>query len=247
MDQKELYERNWSNRLIRNPEMWPINTIIKKILKGNGRILEIGPGIWPKSPIASTFFLELTEVGAANLRKVGARASTGSIENIPFQDCSFDIVVALEVIEHVPNVQKSFSDVKRVLKRGGYFIFSTPVHQKLWTHFDTLAGHLRRFNPTMLLKYTLSNDLRLIKFTGRKDAPLFISNLNALMEIRFRSIFTFFSEMGLNLLSSVHGSKIYRELNKQAYDHKLWLEPNLFLNMSKKFGNVTLICRKKLN
>lgn len=244
MDQKELYERNWSNRLIRNPEMWPINTIITKILKGRGRILEIGPGIWPKSPIASTIFLELTEIGAVNLKKVGARASTGSIENIPFQDGTFDIVVALEVIEHVPNVQKSFYDVTRVLKRGGYFIFSTPVHQKLWTHFDTLAGHLRRFNPIMLLKYAVNNDLRLIKFTGRRDVPLIVSNVNALMEIRFRSVLIFFSEIGLSILSSVHRSKIYRGLNKQAYDLELWSEPNLFVNMSKKLGNVTLICQK---
>lgn len=243
--QKELYEQSWSTHSLRNPEMWPIHTIIKEILKQNGKILEIGPGNWPKSPISKTVFLELTETGADNLKKIGAKTSTGSIENIPFRDGTFDIVVALEVIEHVPNVQKSFSDVKRVLKKDGYFVFSTPIHQKLWTHFDSLAGHLRRFDPTELLKIAIKNEFRLVKFSGRKDPPIFFSNINALLEKRFKKQLMFLSEIGLTILSTIHRSKFYRMLNSQAYNFNSWFDPNLYISMSKSLGNVTLICQRK--
>ena len=113
----------------------------------------------------------------------------------------FDIIVALEVMEHVPNVLKGLLDVKRVLKKGGYLIFSSPIHQKLWTHFDSLAGHLRRFDPISLLKILYRNQFRLIKFTGRSDPPLFVSNMNALLEMRSPKVLRFISELALTIFS----------------------------------------------
>ncbi|MHA2203662.1 MAG: class I SAM-dependent methyltransferase [Candidatus Hodarchaeales archaeon] len=243
--QKELYEQSWATHSLRDPVMWPMHVVIKKLLKENGKILEIGPGNWPKSPVSNTVFLELTVTGASNLRKIGANTSTGSIENIPFKNETFDIVVALEVIEHVPNVLKSFSEVKRVLKKKGYFIFSTPIHQKLWTHFDSLAGHLRRFDPIELLKIVYRNEFQLIKFIGRSDIPVSFSNINALLEERNKKLMMFLSELGINILSKLHSTKFYRILNRQAYDLDLWFNPNLYVNMSKNLGNLTLVCQKK--
>ncbi|MFX0211596.1 MAG: class I SAM-dependent methyltransferase [Candidatus Hodarchaeota archaeon] len=199
--QKDLYEESWATHSLRTPEMWPINSVIKSLLKKNGRILEVGPGNWPKSPVSNTIFLELTVTGAYNLRTIGANASTGSIENIPFRDGTFDIIVALEVIEHVPNVLKCFSEVRRVLKNKGLLLFSTPIHQELWTHFDSLAGHLRRFDPIELLKIIHRNNFQLIKFIGRKDIPVSFSNINALLDERNKKIMMSLSEKSISLLS----------------------------------------------
>lgn len=51
-----------------------------------------------------------------------------SIEKLPFQDQSFDVVVSFETIEHVDeNIQQSFlNEIKRVLKKDGLLIMSTP-------------------------------------------------------------------------------------------------------------------------
>lgn len=225
--------------------MWPMNSVIKSLLKKKGRVLEIGPGNWPKSPISNTIFLELTVTGAYNLKTIGANSSTGSIENIPFRDEKFEIVVALEVIEHVPDVLKSFSEIRRVLKKKGYLIFSTPIHQELWTHFDSLAGHLRRFDPIELLKLVHRNSFQLIKFIGRKDIPVSFSNINALLEERNKKIMMALSEKGISLLSRISQTKIYQALNRQAYDLDLWFNPNLYVSMSKDLGNLTLLCQKK--
>ncbi|MFW9906128.1 MAG: class I SAM-dependent methyltransferase [Candidatus Thorarchaeota archaeon] len=243
--QKDLYEESWTTHSLRAPEMWPMNSVIKSLLKKKGRVLEIGPGNWPKSPISNTIFLELTVTGAYNLKTIGANSSTGSIENIPFRDEKFEIVVALEVIEHVPDVLKSFSEIRRVLKKKGYLIFSTPIHQELWTHFDSLAGHLRRFDPIELLKLVHRNSFQLIKFIGRKDIPVSFSNINALLEERNKKIMMALSEKGISLLSRISQTKIYQALNRQAYDLDLWFNPNLYVSMSKDLGNLTLLCQKK--
>lgn len=47
----------------------------------------------------------------------------GSGYNIPFNK-KFDIIVASLVLSHINNWEKIFKQIKRVLKRGGYFIFS---------------------------------------------------------------------------------------------------------------------------
>jgi ubiquinone/menaquinone biosynthesis C-methylase UbiE len=47
----------------------------------------------------------------------------GSFSKIPFNE-KFDIAIAPLVIDHVKDWNKGFKEVKRVLKKGGYFIFS---------------------------------------------------------------------------------------------------------------------------
>ncbi len=47
------------------------------------------------------------------------------IQNIPFEDEYFDIVIANYMLYHVPDINKAVSEVSRVLKKGGYFYAGT--------------------------------------------------------------------------------------------------------------------------
>lgn len=49
----------------------------------------------------------------------------GRMEQIPFDDASFDVVIATSVVEHVEDVDASFGEVHRVLRPGGVFWFNT--------------------------------------------------------------------------------------------------------------------------
>ena len=60
---------------------------------------------------------------------LGARclAVTGDIaSSLPFADDSFDVVVAGEVIEHVPHPDLMLSEIRRVLAPSGRLVLSTP-------------------------------------------------------------------------------------------------------------------------
>lgn len=50
----------------------------------------------------------------------------GDAHKMPFKDKSFDVIVSLETIEHLPRPEEFIAEVKRLLKKGGQFIVSTP-------------------------------------------------------------------------------------------------------------------------
>jgi SAM-dependent methyltransferase len=49
------------------------------------------------------------------------------VQNLLLNDESFDLVTSTEVFEHVPDDSKGFSEIYRVLKKDGYFIFTVPL------------------------------------------------------------------------------------------------------------------------
>ncbi|WP_018409739.1 class I SAM-dependent methyltransferase [Methylocystis rosea] len=51
------------------------------------------------------------------------------LENQTFGDCVFDLVVTLDVMEHVFHPEKAYSEVYRTLKPGGYYIHTFPIQK----------------------------------------------------------------------------------------------------------------------
>ena len=67
--------------------------------------------------------------------RTGALAlSEGVAERLPYADDSFDLVCCSWVLEHLPAPERAFSEVARVLRGGGRFVFLTPnMHHPLLT------------------------------------------------------------------------------------------------------------------
>jgi SAM-dependent methyltransferase len=57
---------------------------------------------------------------------------------LPFPDATYDVVLATEVIEHLPSVIHLCSEVSRILKPGGHFVFSTPNIHRLHSRLQFL-------------------------------------------------------------------------------------------------------------
>ena len=64
---------------------------------------------------------------------------------LPFQDESFDLVVAMDILEHVRDDAAALSEIHRVLKRGGRVIATVPAYQALWSSHDVALMHFRRY------------------------------------------------------------------------------------------------------
>lgn len=153
----ELQERNRSfynglwrrSRLYSGPvfNTWPV--LQDHVERCDDR-LEIGSGLKPRLPIDGTTFIDLSEIAVDKLVMAGGNATTGSIDDLPFPDHSFDLLCAFDVIEHVGDDDKAFSEIARVLRPGGAFFLSVPLSMQAWTDFDKTVGHARRYEPDQL-------------------------------------------------------------------------------------------------
>lgn len=102
----------------------------------NDRILELGCGdgsMWKTHALPNGASLLLTDFSEGMLDSAKANVPENGqitfeqvdIQNIPYPDETFDIVIANMMLYHVPDLQKGLSEVKRVLKTGGQFYCAT--------------------------------------------------------------------------------------------------------------------------
>jgi len=71
-----------------------------------------------------------------------ARFVQGNALDLPFRDRRFDLVVASAVIEHVSDAQKMLKECRRVLRKNGLCVLTSPV--PFWESVATRVGHLKR-------------------------------------------------------------------------------------------------------
>jgi len=61
----------------------------------------------------------------ASDNKLKIKYEKGTGENLPFQNSTFDVVFCCDVLEHVRDLPEVISEISRVLKNGGIFIYDT--------------------------------------------------------------------------------------------------------------------------
>ena len=148
---RDFYESLWGEaRLIASDRFntWPL---VESLLRSDSRCLEVAPGLRPRLPLAGTRFVDMSERAVARLREAGASAETGTIADLPFANAQFDLVCAMDIIEHVEDDVGALSELTRVLASHGTLLISVPLHQSHWTAFDEFVGHCRRYEPADLI------------------------------------------------------------------------------------------------
>lgn len=73
-----------------------------------------------------------------------------SLEQLPFDDGSFDLVIATDVIEHVEGEQRALSELCRVAKPRGAMLLTVPAYMWLWSREDENLHHKRRYTRKRL-------------------------------------------------------------------------------------------------
>jgi SAM-dependent methyltransferase len=64
---------------------------------------------------------------------------------LPFPDAEFDIITALDVIEHLDDDHEALLELRRTMRPGGLLIISVPAYPALWSYWDDILGHRRRY------------------------------------------------------------------------------------------------------
>lgn len=91
--------------------------------------------------------------------------------DMPFDSCTFDMVIANHVLEHVNDVAKALLEIHRVLKRGGYAVLQTPYSarlQRTWSDpgIDTPKARLEAYGQEDHVRLFGSDIFDLISASG---------------------------------------------------------------------------------
>ncbi|MGB6451205.1 MAG: class I SAM-dependent methyltransferase [Steroidobacteraceae bacterium] len=147
---RRFYDSLWSTARLIAPERlntWPL---VRSLLPRCRRRLEVAPGLRPRLPLEGTEFVDISWPAVAELARGGARAVQSEISALPFASGVFDLVCALDVIEHIDDDRAALAELRRVAAPGGIVLLSLPLYASRWTAFDDLVGHRRRYEPEAL-------------------------------------------------------------------------------------------------
>jgi SAM-dependent methyltransferase len=150
----EVEERHWwyvGRRRI-------IGSLVEKLCAtlDNPRILDVGCGTGANLKM-------LAEYGAAEGVDISQQAvdfcherglesvKLGAAEDLPYEDDSFEIVTALDVIEHLDDDVAGLREMRRVLRPDGRLLLFVPAFMFLWGVQDDVSNHRRRYTLPSLL------------------------------------------------------------------------------------------------
>lgn len=84
---------------------------------------------------------------------------------LPFADSSFDVVTAMDIIEHIDNDKAASAEIFRVLRPGGQVYITVPAYQSLWSEHDEALHHHRRYTAPMMRDLLQRVGFKVVKLT----------------------------------------------------------------------------------
>jgi ubiquinone/menaquinone biosynthesis C-methylase UbiE len=78
-------------------------------------------------------------------------------ECMPFSSEQFDLIGIFDVLEHLENDASILSTIQEMLKPGGKLLLTVPAHGDLWSSFDMVSYHQRRYTTSELTKKLISS------------------------------------------------------------------------------------------
>lgn len=82
-----------------------------------------------------------------------------SFDNI---EGTFDIITALDVIEHIEDDEKSLFAINKLLNPSGRLLLIVPSHSWLYSMHDSISGHYRRYTMRSMQKLLESTDFTIV-------------------------------------------------------------------------------------
>jgi ubiquinone/menaquinone biosynthesis C-methylase UbiE len=144
-------EEDWTlieNSTIKLVKNYSKGGIILDVGVGTGRLLSLLNETYQKNGVdISLDYLALA-------KSKGIDVCKAMIEELPYKNGFFDLITCTDVLEHVLDLNKSISEMFRVLKVGGYMIIRVPYRENLKAYLSPSVPyefvHLRNFDEFCL-------------------------------------------------------------------------------------------------
>ena len=148
-------------------------------LPRNIRILDAGCGNGDNLSLLSTFgdlvAFEKNEYAlkTAKSKKIGEIYKAELPDKLPNTvKTNFDLIVLLDVLEHIDDDSKSLTTVRKLMNNKGIILITVPAFQWLWSEHDVIHHHKRRYSKSKLREKLDSSGFR-IKYISYFNTLLF--------------------------------------------------------------------------
>jgi ubiquinone/menaquinone biosynthesis C-methylase UbiE len=129
---------------------------------GTGEVLHLLAGMGATTAAGT----DLSPDALAVARERGGRVLRSVAETLPFRSASADVLVSLEVIEHLDDDVRALREYVRVAKPGATVVVTVPAYAWLFSEHDVRAAHRRRYSRTALQTAVEAAGLEIERTTG---------------------------------------------------------------------------------
>jgi len=144
--------------------------LLKKYLsKKNPQILDIGCGtgknVEALGKLGETWGIDVSENAILYCKKRGLKkVKLAKAEATRFKNNSFDVIVLFDVLEHVDDV-KTIKEIFRILKPNGLVLITVPAYPRLWSKWDEILHHKRRYTKKSLTELFNAKEFKKVHFS----------------------------------------------------------------------------------
>ena len=127
-----------------------VEKICRQVTDRRPRILDVGCGTGANLLMLSQYGdaegVDVSEDALAFCRERGLeKVRLGAAEDLPYEDGTFDLVTAFDVVEHIDDDLAGLREMRRVLRPGGRVLLFVPTFMFLWGLQDDVSNHRRRY------------------------------------------------------------------------------------------------------
>lgn len=127
-----------------------------KLKTQNFKILDVGCGTGANLEMLAQFGaaegVDVSDEALEFCRKKGLKARKGLAEALPFADGSFDLVTALDVVEHLDDDVAGLKEMRRVMTDDGRALIFVPAFMWLWGVQDDISNHRIRYRKAQIVE-----------------------------------------------------------------------------------------------
>lgn len=157
----------------------------------SGRMVDVGCGDKPYQRLFAPYVTEHFGIDFEETQSGSVYAQTSKPdllytgERLPIEDQVFDTVLCTQVLEHVPDPRRLFTELNRVLRPGGTLILTAPLSYRVHSE----PHDFFRFTKYGLIRLAEENHLQVLRIIprggfwaviGQKLASYFALNLGRL-------------------------------------------------------------------
>lgn len=227
------------------------NMLKRKNLKGK-RVLEIGAGDLHLSSYLASKGASVTAIDMSDELKSFKKGLPreinksitcieGDFLNFDFKAQKFDIIIAMEVLEHIEEEELFLKKISSLLMKNGIIVISVPAHMSMWSKHDDAVGYLRR--------YEKGDFERVSSFLGVKEYKLLSYGwpwINILRYLRILTTSLIYpkvknlnqSERSVFSGKSIKKISVLRILSNRYIIYPFWLISHMFVSTNRSEGYI---------